>query len=88
MDPVALHVALGFLASFWHSEKNGLGPFFSYPLIVLFHTYQIGAFILRREKIVTAWRYDTAATWHRLWPKLVAFAGGFGAGLIVRSLED
>lgn len=76
MDPATLHMALGFLAAFWP------------PLIVLFHTYQIGAFILRREKIVTAWRYDTAATWHRLWPKLAAFAAGFGAGLIVRSIES
>ena len=75
MDLHAFHAALGFLAAFWP------------PLFIIFHVYQVGAFILRREKIISNWRYDTAATWHRLWPKLVAFAGGFGAGLIVRSIE-
>jgi hypothetical protein len=75
MDPRSLHIALGFLAAFYH------------PLIVIFHVYQVGAFVLRREKIINNWLYDTAATWHRLWPKLVSFAAGFGAGLIVRSIE-
>jgi hypothetical protein len=75
MNPPAFHAALGFLAAFWP------------PLIVIFHVYQVGAFVLRREKIIDNWLYDTAATWHRLWPKLVSFAAGFGVGLIVRSIE-
>jgi hypothetical protein len=75
MNPPAFHAAIGFLAAFWP------------PLFIVFHVYQVGAFILRREKIMNAWLYDTAATWHHLWPKLVSFAAGFGVGLIVRSIE-
>jgi hypothetical protein len=76
MYPPAFHAALGFLAAFWT------------PLIVIFHVYQVGAFVLRREKIMDNWLYDTAATWHRLLPKLVSFAAGFGVGLIVRAFES
>ncbi len=70
------HVFLGFAAAFW------------YPVIILFHIYQLGQLALNVRFFAATWEVKPHNTWRHTLRKLLEFFLGFSAGISIRRLNE